>query len=138
MAPSIKRYDREENALKPVNLRLQEITIINPNTSSYRIPGSYQILTKTGSRWAAGLALKNINLESFKYKADFSLSYFNGKRVKDEGAEPAQSQFLGKANSTVAGAKVIHISEIDSDLIPENADMYPIYLVVAFFTPKTK
>ena len=66
MAPSIKRYDREENALKPVNLRLQEITIINPNTSSYRIPGSYQILTKTGSRWAAGLALKNINLESFK------------------------------------------------------------------------
>jgi hypothetical protein len=130
MAPNKKRYDREENALKLVNLRQQEITIINPNTSSYRIPESYQILTKTGSRWAAGLALQNINPESFKYKADFSLSYFNGKRAKDEGTEPAQSQFMGKANSTVAGAKVKHISEIDSGLIPENADMYPIYLVV--------
>jgi hypothetical protein len=130
MAGDARRYGKEENALKSVNLRRQDIEIINQNTSPYRAPESYQILTKIGSRWTAGLALKNINRESFKYTAEFSLFYFDGKRVKTGSDGPAQSPFIGKANSTVISAKVIHVSDIDSNLIPENTDDYPVYLVV--------
>jgi len=121
MAPNARRYGKEENALKPVNLRLQEITILNQDASSYRIPESYQVLTKIGSRWATGLALKNINEESFKYTAEFLLSFFDGKRVKTEDDVLASSPFIGKANSTIVSTKVIHVPD---------ADDYPVYLVV--------
>ena len=130
MAKNAKRYGKEENALKQTNLRTQGIEIINQNSSPYRNPESYQVLTKIGSRWTAGLALKNINRESFKYTAEFSLSYFDGKRVKNEGGGPAPSQFIGKANSTIASTKIIHVADIEGDLIPENADDYPVFLVV--------
>jgi len=120
MASNARRYNREDNALKRVNLRLQEITVINQNTSPYRNPESYQVLTKIGSRWTAGLALKNINQENFVYTTEFLLSYFDGKRVKKESDVPAPSPFEGRANSTIVSTKV-HVS---------NAADYPVYLVV--------
>jgi len=128
MASNARRYGSKENELKMTNLRLQEITVINQNTSPYSNFQSFQVLTKIGSRWTAGLALKNINMESFKYTAEFALSYFDGKRVKNESDAP--SQFIGRVNSTIVSTKVVHASDVDRNLVPENVEDYPVYLVV--------
>lgn len=127
IAPDARRYGKKENALRRVNLRPQVVNIIN-QTSPDSIE-SYQILTDIGSRWAAGLPLK-INTDNFKYKVESSLFYFDGKRVKTEGNEPSPSSFVGKANSTVTSTKLMPISNIDSDSIPENTDIFPLYLVI--------
>jgi hypothetical protein len=126
MAGSARRFDRKENAFRQVNLRPEEIFIINQSSSPPYAPESYQLLTKTGSRWTAGLALKNINPLSFKYKTEFSLSYFDGKTTGSQ--EP--SRFIGKSNSTDVDARIFHISEIDEDgLASVNSD-YPLYLKI--------
>jgi len=128
MAPNARRYGKKENALKLMNMRPHVVNITN-QTSLDHIE-AYQILTKIGSRWVAGLPIKNINLENFKYKAESSLFYFDGKRAKTEGNEPSPSAFVGKANSTVVSTKLMTISNIDNDSIPENVVIFPLYLVI--------
>jgi hypothetical protein len=127
MAPNARRYGKKENALMLVNLRPHEVYFTD-QTFSNRIE-AYQILTKIGSRWAAGLPLKNISLDNFKYNAEYSLFYFNGKRTKTE-SNNAPSPFTGKANSTVISTRLIPISNIDNSSIPENADIFPLYLLI--------
>jgi len=122
MAPNVRRFNKEENLLRNVNLRLQEITIINDDTSPYRTPESYQVLTKIGSRYSAGLSLENINKNSFSYSPEISLSYFNGKKSQKENADSSQSQFIGRANSRIINVKTVHIAE--------NSAEYPVHFVV--------
>jgi hypothetical protein len=124
MAGSMKRFNHKENAFRQVNLRPEEIFMIGQSPSS-PVLESYQLLTKTGSRWTAGLALKNINPSSFKYKTEFSLSYFNGKIAGNE--EP--SRFIGKANSTDVATGIFHVSEIDEDSLAGVNTDYPLYLI---------
>jgi len=127
MVPDARRYGKNENALRLVNLRPQEVSFIN-HASPDRIE-AYQILTKIGSRWAAGLPLKNINPDNFKYKAEPSFFYFDGKRTKTEGNNGASS-FTGIANFTGASANLIPFSDIDKESIPENAGNFPFYLLI--------
>jgi len=151
MDGSARGYGKGENALnantlKRMNMRSEGIFVISQDTSSFRNTDySYQVLTDTGSRWAAGLALKNINQENFKYTADFSLSFSDGKIVKTGSDEPAPSLFISRGKSSIVSTRVIHVSEIIAQLIEkkmyqnppyhlipvlENADDCPIYLVV--------
>jgi hypothetical protein len=124
MAESARRFGRKENAFRQVNVRPEEIFVIT-QSPSYAAE-SYQLLTKTGSRLAAGLALKNANPLSFKYKIESSLSYFDGRTAGDK--DP--SQFILKSNSTDVSARIFHVSEIDEDSLASiNAD-YPLYLVL--------
>ena len=129
MAPDKRRYENKENALRLVNLRQHEVKFANKQTSSDRIE-AYQILTETGSRWAAGLPLKNINTDNFNYRAESSLNYFDGKKVKTEGNENPPSEFEGKANSTDASAKLMYISNIEKKSLPEDADSSPLYISI--------
>jgi hypothetical protein len=102
MAGNLRRFNSEENALRPVNLRTAEITLIN-DAPAARTFESYQLLTKTGSRWAAGLPLKNINTSSFSYKVNVNTSYSDGRNFKE--GEP--TKFAAKPNSTDVSAKII-------------------------------
>jgi hypothetical protein len=128
MATNARNYGKSENALRLLNLRSQAVYIIN-QTSTDRIE-SYQVLTDVGSRWAAGLPLKNINTDNFKYKAESSLYYFNGEKAKTEGNKPVPSPFVGKANSTIASAKVVNNSNIDNGSIQENGEIFPVYILI--------
>jgi hypothetical protein len=129
MAGSAKRFGGKENAFKQVNIRWEEISVITNLSPPPPVKiESYQLLTKTGSRFTAGLPLKNINPSSFNYKIEFSLSYFDGKTATAAGKEP--SQFILKSNSTDVEARVFNISKIDEDsrsLIDTN---YPLYVVI--------
>jgi hypothetical protein len=128
MAGSTRRFDLKENAFRQVNIRPE---IIRSSSSAPVKAESYQLLTKTGSRWTAGLPLKNINPFSFKYKTEFSLSHSGGNKAGSE--DP--TQFKGEANSTDVSAGIFHVSEIDEDSLAAVNSGYPsaalpLYLVI--------
>jgi hypothetical protein len=120
-----RRFDSKENAVRPLNLRTAEITLIN-DTPVDRVFESYQLLTKTGSRWAAGLPLKNINPSSFNYKAKVNISHSDGSNSKN--GQP--TKFAGKSNSTDVSAKIIYTSEIAEDSAAGVNMDCPLYLVI--------
>jgi hypothetical protein len=126
-AGSNRRFSGKDNAFRDVNIRREaEIIVLNPPSTPIHKIESYQLLTKIGSRLAAGLPLKNTNPLSFKYKIEFSLSYFDGKAAGDN--DP--SRFMLMPNATDVSAKIFHVSEIDEDSRASINTDYPLYLVI--------
>ncbi|MDR1363642.1 MAG: hypothetical protein LBJ35_06295 [Spirochaetaceae bacterium] len=125
IAGNSKMFWSPENAFKMVNLRPEEISLIGESSSNTQIE-AYQLLTKTGSRWTAGLPLANINPASFNYNSDFSLSYCGNW----SGHSGEASSFNGISNSTNVNMRLDLISEIESPpQLPANM-FIPLYLVI--------
>ena len=122
IAGNIKRFSAEENAFKHINIRQEEMRVqggvpVGPVES-------WQLLTNTGSRWAAGLNIPNINPKSFTYQSGFLLSHFKGVRDID----PSQW-------TTITNSKNVETKMALSHDIPEAAAAgiksgSPLYLAV--------
>lgn len=87
-------------------------------------PQAYRLLKFDASRWAAGLALPNINFDSFSYKPNPSFFYDDGKREKkNEGAasvwqsiEPGPISVKTPRGSAKSNALYIVVETANDDL----------------------
>jgi hypothetical protein len=138
MAQNERRFKSDETKYALVNLRtpksnkelkLYEWIEDSEVRGGYRsIPAaaeSYRLMTDIGSRYFAGLPIKNVNLDDFDYSVELSVDYSGGSNSK---AAPGELSKFAPARSSLFTAAVLSEAGIPAEMKYNRS--YPLYFLM--------